>query len=63
MIPEGRKILLRSGEEISAGELFEGLALLAIAEGTLLLSKADHARAFMEVAMDALDWAETKGWV
>lgn len=51
-------VTLQSGESLSLVEIYEGLALLAISNGPPLLTQADAARAFAEVAFEAMDWFE-----
>jgi hypothetical protein len=58
MIQLETTVILKSGEALSAAEIFEGLVLLAEAEATFpLLDQGDQAKAVIAVAFEALEWA------
>lgn len=62
MISDQSTVLLRSGETVTAAEVFEAFALLAFGEATHpLLTPSDRRIAVIETAFQALDWAEERG--
>lgn len=59
MIPPDTQVILRSGEAISAAEVFEGLILLSLHQSVFpILSERDRAQAVIHTAFDALEWAK-----
>lgn len=62
MIPEDRQVMLASGETVTAGEVFEGLARLAKNDSAFpLMSQSDKTKAVISVAFEALEWADERG--
>jgi len=59
MIHPDTQVILRSGEALSAAEIFEGLLLLSLQQSIFpILSERDKAQAVIHTAFDALEWAK-----
>ena len=59
MISADTQVILRSGESLSAAEIFEGLILLSQQQSVFpILSERDKAQAVIHTAFDALEWAK-----
>ena len=51
-------VVLRTGDALTAAEIFEGLALLAKRDSPFpLMNSADETKAMIAVAFEALEWA------
>lgn len=61
MIPADSSVILQSGETLTAGEIFEGLALLARNYSPYpLLVETDGTKAILMMSFEALEWARER---